>query len=100
MTLIGHDTGTRVIGSGTFTANPGTATRLSSQRCKRVLIQADEGNNDAILCLGDANIDADSDPPRGRILYATQAEAFYVQNAEEIYYDATAAAKGHYIIEG
>ncbi len=100
MTLIGHDTGTRVIASGTKTANPGTAEALTAQRCKRVLIQADQDNNDSILCVGDSSIDADSDPPRGRMLYATQAEAFYVQDASEIYIDATGAAKAHYILEG
>lgn len=102
MTLIGHDVGTRILASGVRTATPGTAISLSatSQRCKRVIVQADEGNNDAILCVGDANIDADSDPPRGRMLYATQAEAFYVQDVTELHIDATGAAKAHFIAEG
>lgn len=100
MTLIGQDVGTRILATGVVTCTPGTPVALSAQRCKRVLIQADEGNADAILCVGDANIDPDSDPPRGRMLYATQAEAFNVQNANELYVDATGAAKAHYIVEG
>lgn len=102
MTLHNHNSGTRILASGTATVtSAGTPVQLTAQRCKRVLLQADEGNNDTIIVVGDANVDADSNPPRGRALYATQSEVFYVLDASELYVDATANnGRVHYIAEG
>lgn len=102
MTLVSHDTGSHIVSTGVLTVTTaGTKVQMSDQRCKRVLIQADEDNGTTIMAIGDTNVDADSNPPRGRMLYATQAEAFYCQNTNELYVDATVnSGKIHFITEG
>lgn len=102
MTLIPLNSGTRVLATGTFTVTTaGTPVQLTAQRCKRVQVQMSETEAETKIVVGDANVDALSDPIRGRTLFATQAEWFQCQNASEIYIDALLdGTKGTFVVEG
>jgi len=77
--------------TGTATvATAGTRVQLSSdQPCQRVHITAYEGNTGTIV-VGDVNCVAAAATMRGRPLYATQGDWFYVPNLNQLYIDATA----------
>lgn len=101
MTLIPLNSGTRIVGSGVGTVTTaGTPVQLSAQRCKRVMIQMSETEEETKIVVGDANVDALSTPIRGRTLFATQADWFQCQDASEIYVDALLdGTKFSYLIE-
>lgn len=102
MTLIGLDAGTQLLAVRTLAITAGEANQLTAQRCKLVVIQADEDNSSTLVTVGGSDVDADSDPPKSiASLYATQRENFRVHNVSELYVDATASgAKISYAVFG
>jgi len=80
------------VGSGRKTiTTAGTAEQLSSTSvpCKRVFIQALEGNTDAVV-IGDSNVVASLASRRGKAFFPTQGDWFYVNDLSLLYIDSTA----------
>lgn len=89
MSLIGKPL--RIVASGVGTVTTaGTPVQLPATRCQRVLIQCSETEAETKIVVGDSNVDALSSPPQGRVLFATQAEAFAATYGNEIHVDASA----------
>jgi len=67
----------------------GTAVQLPNHACKRCFIQSYEGNAGTIA-VGDSNVVAAAASLRGKALYPTQGDWFYVNNTNLLYVDSTA----------
>lgn len=82
-------TGASSIGDGTATlTTAGTAVQLSSQACSKVFIQAHESNTGTIV-VGGSTVVAALAGRRGKTLFATQGDWFYVSNMNLLYIDST-----------
>lgn len=94
--------GSTSVGDGTkAVATAGTAVQLSvtSVPCKRVLIQAHENNQGAIV-VGGENVVAAVDGRRGVALFSSQEESFNVCNLNLLWIDAVVPGdKVHYFYE-
>lgn len=81
--------GATTVGDGTATVTTaGTRVQLSSQACKRVLIQAHESNLGTIV-VGGVTCVAALVGRRGTALFATQSQIFQVSNMNLLYVDST-----------
>lgn len=77
------------IGDGTETvSSAGTAVQLSTQSCRKVFIQAHESNTGTIV-VGSSTVVAALIGRRGKALFATQGDWFYVNNINLLYIDST-----------
>jgi hypothetical protein len=90
------------VGDGTVTISvAGTAEQLSttSKPCRRVCVTAHESNNGTVV-VGNSTVVAALAGRRGRALFPTQSEWFYVANVNLLYADATQNNdKLHYFFE-
>ena len=78
------------VGDGAITVTTaGTRIQLPDKPCKRVYIQADEGNT-GVIVVGSSTVVAASANRRGKAFYATQGDWFEVDNFNRLYIDATA----------
>lgn len=79
------------IGDGTATlTNAGDEQQLSvsSVPCKRVFVQAAEGN-DGVIVVGASTVVGALVGRRGKALFATQGDWFAVDNLNRLYFDGT-----------
>lgn len=82
--------GSSAVGDGTATVTTaGTRVQLSSQACKKVIIQAHESNTGTVV-IGGATCVANSSGRRGTAIFPTQSQAFNVTNLNLLYIDSTA----------
>ena len=88
---VGHATTGTVIDT---VAAAGTAEQLASNECRRVIVTA-LPNNIGIIAVGDTNIVAALDATaRGVLLFATQSQAFFVENTNKLFIDASVSGEG------
>lgn len=86
------------VGSGTVTT-AGTAVQLPSTAVRRVVITCSESNANGI-CIGGSAVVAAVGTRKGRFLYPTQSEVFYVTNLNLLYIDSVDnGAAYHYYYE-
>lgn len=96
MSLLLMNSGLQLLGVYSIASiTAGTPTQLTNLRCKKVVIQTDAANasvgaDGTIVAVGNSAVDADSVPPKViAMLYPTQREEFFVDNANALYVDAT-----------
>jgi len=88
ITALGGIAPAETVGDGTATVTTaGTRVQLSTQACKRVLIQAHESNAGALTVGGSTVVGALSGR-RGVTLYPTQSQLFEVTNLNKLYIDS------------
>ena len=94
--------GASAVGDGTVTiTTAGTRVQLSATTipCKKVFIQAHESNTGTVV-VGGATCVATLAGRRGKALFATQGDTFYVSDLILLYVDSTVSLdKVHYFYE-
>ncbi len=80
------------VGDATATlSSAGSAQQLPAQACKRVIVQAHESNAGTVVIGGSTVVGALSGR-RGKAIFATQSEVFYVSNLNQLYFDGTSSS--------
>lgn len=86
--------GHSAVGNGSVAVPiPGTAVQLPDQACKRVYIQAHEGNKGRIA-VGGSDVVAAAGGRNSRYFYKTWGGWFNINNLNLLYIDATLASEG------
>ena len=87
--LLLRDAGAASVGDGTLNLNgAGSAQQLPDVACRRVVITAHESNSGTVVIGGSTVVGATSGR-RGKALFATQSEVFFVSNLNQLYLDGT-----------
>lgn len=87
--ITSSSTGASSVGDGTTTVSTaGTRVQLTAQACAKVFIQAHESNT-GTLVVGGSTVVAALVGRRGKALFATQGDWFYVSNMNLLYADST-----------